>query len=352
MLTRPDRRPDPDPKHAQDDRGNGCNRYYTGPRSDHFDGRIFFNPGGEPPGRFRDLLRWQLGGGRARWPASWPSPHAGARPEARLGDEAVRVTMVGHSTLLVQAAGLNVLTDPVWSPRASPLRFAGPKRVNPPGIAFDDLPPIDLVLVSHNHYDHMDLATLHRLVERHDPHIVVPLGNDRLIRRAAPRARVSAHDWGATVEVGRHARVHVEPVHHWSARGTRDRRWALWCGFTLEGPGGRVFFAGDTGFHDGRPYRDLRARHGALRLAILPIGAYDPRWFMRPQHQNPDEAVRGMVLAAATHAVACHWGTFQLTNEPMTEPRNKLAEALSRHDIKQERFRTLRPGEAWDVPAD
>lgn len=140
-------------------RAKAGNAYYGGPRSDHFDGRLFFNTEGKEPASFRDLLRWQFGGGKAKWPAEWPSPHPPAKPEPRLEPDALRVTMVGHASLLIQAGGLNFLTDPVWSPRASPFSFAGPRRVNAPGIAFDDLPPIDYVLLTHNHYDHMDAAT-------------------------------------------------------------------------------------------------------------------------------------------------------------------------------------------------
>ena len=326
------------------------NPYYDGPPSDHFDGKLFFNPGGVPPASFRDLLRWQTGGGRSKWPSSWPSPHPQARPEVRVEGNGLRLTMVGHSTLLIQTAGLNILTDPVWSERASPLSFAGPKRVNPPGIAFDDLPPIDVVLVSHNHYDHLDFATLKRLQARHDPLLVTPLGNDTLIRTAAPDARVSVHDWDEAARVHDRTVVHLEPVHHWSARGTRDRRMALWCGFVIETSGGKIFFAGDTGFHGGAPYRRVAERHGPLRLAILPIGAYEPRWFMEPQHQDPDEAVRGMLLCGASFAAGCHWGTFHLTNEPIDEPREKLFAALAARGIARAKFRPMLPGEVWDVP--
>lgn len=329
--------------------GRGGNRYYRGPRGPHFDGKLFFNPGGEAPAGFRDLLKWQLGGGRAQWPPVRPSPFAAARPVERVDGEQLRVTMVGHSTLLVQTAGLNILTDPVWSKRASPFSFAGPRRVNPPGIAFEDLPPIDLLLVSHNHYDHLDLATLKRLRRVHDPLLVTPLGNESIIRRAVPEMRIAGHDWLEAVDAGNGATVHVEPVHHWSARAARDRRMALWSGFVVETPAGKVFFAGDTGFHGGENYRALADRHDRLRLAILPIGAYAPRWFMRPQHQDPDEAVRGMLLSRAENAVGCHWGTFQLTDEPIDEPRDLLFEALDRHGVPRQRFRPMLPGEVWDV---
>ena len=331
----------------------GRNPYYEGPPSDHFDGRIFFNPDGVPPGRLVDFLKWQFGGGRARWPARWPSPFPPAMPPRRVGGDAMRVTMVGHATLLLQVAGLNILTDPVWSERVSPFSFLGPRRVNPPGIAFEALPPIDLVMLSHNHYDHLDLATLGRLKQAHDPLVVTPLGNDAIIGAAHPSVRVAAHDWGAAVAVGgTEVVVHVEPAHHWSARGTRDRRMALWGGFVVSTPAGNLYFAGDTGFHEGRTYRALAAKHGGFRLAVLPIGAYEPRWFMQGQHQNPEEAVEGMLLSRAAFAAGFHWGTFQLTNEPIEEPRDRLFAALDAKGIARERFRPLQPGEAWDIPPE
>lgn len=330
-------------------RANAGNRYYSGPPSGHFDGTVFFNPEGRAPPGFSDLMRWQLGGGRAAWPATWPSPFAQARPEPRVEGDRLVVTMVGHATLLIQTAGLNVLTDPVWSPRASPFAFTGPLRVNPPGIAFDDLPRIDLVLLSHNHYDHLDLATLARLHAAHDPLVVTPLGNDTIVRSAVPAMRVTAHDWGETVDF-RSVRLHVEPVHHWSARGMGDRRMALWAGFVIDTPAGGVYVVGDTGFHDGVNYREAALRHGGFRLALLPIGAYAPDWFMRPQHQNPQEAVEGMLLCGAAFAAGHHWGTFQLTDEPIDEPRAHLFAALDARGVERARFRAMLPGEAWEVP--
>ena len=330
-------------------RAGGANRYYSGPASDHFDGALFFNPDGQPPGAFADLLRWQFGGGRAKWPAAFPSPFEPARPVQRVEGGALTVTMVGHASLLIQVAGLNILTDPVWSERCSPVSFAGPKRVNAPGIAFDDLPPIDLVLLTHNHYDHLDVPTLRMLKAAHDPLVLTPLGNDAIVTAAVPGIRVAAHDWGDGVDLGP-ARIHVEPVHHWSARGMGDRRMALWAGFVIETDAGNIYHVGDTGFHSGVNYRAAAQKHGAFRLAILPVGAYEPRWFMEPHHQTPDEAVEGMLLCNAAHVAGHHWGTFQLTDEPIEEPRERLAQALAGRGVAPERFRPMLPGEVWDVP--
>lgn len=328
-----------------------ANLYYQGPASDHFDGRRFFNPNGKTPAGYSALLKWQLGKRRTKWPASWPSPFAPAKPDPQINGGGLRVTMVGHASLLIQTAGLNILTDPVWSARVSPLSFAGPKRVNPPGIALGDLPPIDLVLVSHNHYDHLDLATLKRLHAAHDPLVVTPLGNDAIIRGRVPDMRVCTGDWGDRFELDG-AAIHLEPAHHWSARGTKDRRMALWSGFVVETSAGKIYFAGDTGFHDGINYRHVAEKHGGVRLAILPIGAYEPRWFMAPHHQNPDEAVRAMQLCNAAYAAGCHWGTFHLTNEPIEEPRTQLLEALDAHDVSRENFRAMLAGEVWDIPLE
>ena len=325
------------------------NPYYDGPRSDHFDGVRFFNPHGVEPLGLAALLRWQWWEKRARWPDAYPSPSAGAKPAARVEGGDLRVTMIGHASLLIQTHGLNILTDPVFSTRASPLSFAGPKRHNPPGVRLDDLPKIDLALVTHNHYDHLDIASLKAIVAAHHPQIITPLGNDVIIRKAIPNARIITTDWGDETDFGPFT-IHTEPCHHWSARGTRDRRMALWAAFVISTPSGSIYHIGDTGFHDGINYRAAAEKHGGFRLAILPIGAYEPRWFMKGQHQNPAEAVDGMRLARAQYAVGHHWGTFQLTNEAVEAPLEALSEALDAAGVERERFRPLRPGESVDIP--
>jgi L-ascorbate metabolism protein UlaG (beta-lactamase superfamily) len=286
---------------------------------------------------------------RARWPDAYLSPFACAKPAPRIDGDDLRVTMVGHASLLIQTQGQNILTDPVFSTRASPLTFAGPKRHNPPGVRLDDLPKIDLLLVTHNHYDHLDIASLKMIVAKHHPQIITPLGNDTIIRKAIPNARIIATDWGDQTDFGTFT-IHTEPCHHWSARGTGDRRMALWAAFVISAPAGAIYHIGDTGFHDGINYRAAAEKHGGFRLAILPIGAYEPRWFMKGQHQNPTEAVEGMRLARARYAVGHHWGTFQLTNEAVEAPLQALSDALDAAGIERERFRALRAGESVDVP--
>lgn len=296
------------------------NAYYAGPVSDHFDGTRFFNPDGTPPRGLGDFLRWRFGGARAPWPDTVAVTQV--RPEARVAG--LRATMVGHATVLIQAGGRNVLTDPVWSKRVSPVQFAGPARVTAPGVAFAALPPVDLVVLSHNHYDHMDIDTLRRLHARDAMPVVTPLGNDTILRDAIPGIDVRAGDWEEVVEAGG-LRVRLLRCHHWSSRGPRDRRHALWSSFALDTPAGRVLAVGDTGYDEGRPYA-AAARHGPYRFATIPIGAYAPRWFMAPQHQNPEEAVAGFRASGARHALGMHWGTFQLTDEPIAEPAERLAD--------------------------
>ncbi len=326
----------------------GRNPYYDGPPSDHFDGLRFFHPE-QPPDKspiqaFRALRLAE----KAPWPESWPSPFAD-RPPPEVTGPRLRVVSIGHATHLIQAAGLNILTDPVWSERCSPVSFAGPKRVCPPGVAFEDLPRIDVVLLSHNHYDHLDTATLARLAARDDPRVVTALGNDVIVRADAPRARVEAHDWGDRVELGHGVTASLVTACHWSARGVTDRRKALWTAFAIDaGEAGRVYFAGDTGFFSGAHFRKAAAEHGPFRLAILPIGAYEPRWFMKDQHLNPAEAVEAFSLLGAEHAIGCHWGVFRLTAEAIDAPAAELATALRARGVPPERFRALRPGEAWE----
>ena len=194
---------------------------------------------------------------------------------------------MGHATLLIQTAGMNILLDPVWSERVSPVTFAGPKRVNDPGIAFDKLPPIDVVLLSHNHYDHLDLPTLSRLAAAHPLRVVTPLGNDTILRAHIPGIRADAFDWGDRVALSPQLAVTLAPMRHWSARQVFDRNKALWAAFVIETPAGRIYHVADSGYGEGHHFRTARDTYGPFRLAILPIGAYEPRWFMNDQHMNP-----------------------------------------------------------------
>ena len=321
-------------------------RYYDGPASDHFDGMRFFDPHGAPPKSTADLLRWWSSRNRAVWPEWAPSPYSD-RPPARVDGKGLRVSFVGHASLLLQAGGVNILIDPVWSQRVSPFSFVGPKRVNDPGISFDALPPIDAVLVSHCHYDHLDIPTLAAL-GTHRPRIIMPLGNDTVARAQDPSIRAEAFDWGEWVVLNPNVAVALAPMRHWSARGLTDRNKALWTAFVIETPAGRIYHVADSGYGDGHHFRAARQRYGPFRLAVLPIGAYEPRWFMGDQHMNPDEAVRALKDCGAEQALAHHFGTFQLTDESMEAPMQALIAARAAAGIGPERFRTLAPGQAWE----
>jgi len=327
-----------------------CYKSRPSPVSDHFDGRIFFDPDGVPPRPLRDLLRWQFGRDRKRhvWPEWAPSPHADTPPE-RVGGDRVRLSFVGHVSWLIQTAGVNILVDPVWSERASPFSFTGPKRCNHPGIAFEALPPIDVVLVSHGHYDHLDIKTLSRLAAKFSPRVITPLGNDVTMRRANSAIRAEAFDWQHRVELGADVAVNLVPTRHWSARGLFDRNRALWASFVMETRAGKIYIVCDSGYGEGKHFRRVAEAHGPLRLAILPIGAYEPRWFMRDQHMNPADAVQALADCGAAQALAHHHGTFQLTDEAIDAPVIALGEALDQANVPRERFAVLRPGQVVEI---
>ena len=322
---------------------------YDGPISDHFDGERFFDRDGMPPKSLAEVLRWQLGERqRAVWPEWVVNEHAD-RPPPRVEGNRARLSYVGHASWLIQTAGLNILVDPVWSMRVSPVSFAGPKRHNAPGIAFDALPRIDVVLVSHGHYDHLDLPTLSRLAAAFSPRVVTPLGNDIVMRGADDAIRAEGFDWKDRVALGDGVAVTLVPTRHWSARGLFDRNKTLWASFVLETPAGKLYIVCDSGYGDGTHFRRVAETHGPLRLAILPIGAYEPRWFMRDQHMNPEDAVKALADCGAAQALGHHYGTFQLTDEAIDAPLIALGEALDQARVPREKFAALKPGQVFEV---
>lgn len=330
--------------------------YYRGAVSGHFDGAYFFNPDGDD-----DRLKMTGAGGRAGfiWRQVFGDPErpvwpeqvdvVRAKPPARVTGGRMLATWVGHATMLVQADGVNILTDPVWSTHAGPFGF-GPKRVAEPGIALEDLPKIDVVLVSHNHYDHMDLATLKKLWERDRPLIVTSLGNDAVIANAGVPAR--AFDWNGRVEVRAGVSVTVTRSHHWDSRWFTDRNRALWSSFVVQLPSGNFFFAGDTGFGDGKWPAEAAAL-GPIRLAAIPIGAFrfEAGQMASGSHIGPREAIRVWDGLGRPPAIPIHWGTFRLSWEGYRTPPEMLKAMLGCARTDPARFAATRIGQAVEIPA-
>lgn len=326
-----------------------CASPYQGPVSDHFDGERFFNPGKPMDKSVGAFVKWRLTSERQFWPEYRELP-AYDQPPERVEGEELRVTWVGHATVLIQTQGLNILTDPIWAERASPVTWAGPRRVHPPGVAFGELPPIDVVLVSHNHYDHLNLATLARLWHRDSPRIIVPLGNDALLSGYDPAITAEAYDWGAKVRLGDKVAVHLEPMHHWSARGIFDRNKALWAAFTITTPGGNIYFVGDSGYGNGDVFRAAKEKFSQFRLAILPIGDYDPRWFMAYGHMAPEECVQAFADLGRPFVLPIHYRTFPLADTGYDQPLVDLRRAMVGQQMAPERIIPLEIGESRMIP--
>jgi len=313
--------------------------------SDHYNGRHFHNL--ERNARdLGDVFTWL----RTRKPSKWPGweenpsfPLPAPRLSTQLRDW--KVTFINHATVLLQVGPYNIVTDPVWSERVSPFKNLGPRRVRAAGIALKDLPPIDVVLLSHNHYDHLDLATLKYLEKRDHPHVVTGLGVAAILHANGIK-HVTELDWWGHVE-HKDLNIHFTPAQHFSGRGVRDRDMTLWGSLYVETEAGGAYFAGDTGY--GGHFRAIRERLGAPRLALLPIGAYEPRWFMGPVHMNPEDAVLAHRDLDARESLAIHFNTFQLTDENIGQPVLDLAAALQKHGMDAAGFLVLKEGEGRSI---
>ena len=320
----------------------------------HFTGKKFFNPwpGGVPHG-ISGMFRWtfeRLGKKRDNTRPPVPVRHS---EDICFPSDRPRITWVGHSTFLIQMGGLNFLTDPVWSQRASPLRFAGPKRVSQPGVPFDSLPEIHAILVSHDHYDHLDSTTVDRLRHKYpQARWYVPLGVRRWLEKRGVGDVVES-DWDEASE-WKGATITCIPAQHFAGRSVTGRDTTLWCGWIVRAAGHAVMFAGDTGLH---PEFDRITRdHGPISAALIPIGAYNPRWFMRPVHMDPDDAMAAYAAIRNVNAhnrcvfIPSHWGTFVLTDEPVDEPPRRLRDAWENAGFDAEDCVILRPGESFSYP--
>jgi L-ascorbate metabolism protein UlaG (beta-lactamase superfamily) len=301
-----------------------------------------------PIGREGSYWVWQW----QRWRDGLPKPPGNgyrfsmATPAVdwlRANRDVPAVTWIGHATVLLQIGGVNILTDPQFSERASPVSFAGPIRRMPPGVSYEQLPRIDIVVISHNHYDHLDVDSVRRLAAQAGggPRFYVPLGLKPWFRGIGIEDVVELDWWESRVERG--VTVHCVPVQHWSKRTLTDRDQTLWGGWVFEHPTQRAFFAGDTGYS--ADFADIGKRFGSFDFAVLPIGAYEPRWFMAPYHVNPEEAVRIRDDLHARLALGIHWGSFEFTDEPLDEPPRALERALAARGEDPSRFIVLQHGE-------
>ena len=313
---------------------------YHGPVTDHFDGRRFRNKHATAHNDFRDAAKWATHRDKGFWRPYRDEP-PGPPPPARVDGDRLRVTFVNHTTVLLQTHGLNILTDPIWSERCGPVSWFGPRRVRPPGIRFGELPPIDVVLLSHNHYDHCDLPSLKRLARKHSPKLIAPLGNKSFLeRRNIPV--LAELDWWQSTNIANDITVTGIPARHFAGRGLFDRDRSLWAGFMVTTPSGSICFAADSGFGD--HFAEIRERLGAPRLALLPIGAFRPEWFMSRVHMSPEQAIEAHRELGASTTVATHYGTFQLADDSETEPVERIQAA------KIPEFWVLGFGEGRDVP--
>ena len=308
------------------------------PVTDHCNGKTFFNPDAPAEHGLRDLLKWKL----HAQPVPWPRQVAFAPVPLPAAGTGVAVTWVGHSTFLIQTPNGNLLTDPVLRERVGPLPGLGPRRVMPPGVGWLELPKIDHVLLSHDHYDHCDLPSLRRLADSWSPAVVAPLGHRELLAKGRVAA-VTELDWWQTHDLGSGVSVTLTPARHWCRRRPGDTNVRLWGGFMLTVAGRKIYFLGDSGY-DAALFTEIGRRCGSPDLALIPIGAYEPRWFMREAHMNPAEAVQAHREVGARRSVAMHWGTFQLTDEGRNEPVRDLEAAKAAAGLASGAFMVLPPG--------
>ena len=327
--------------------------------SDHFNGEYFVNPGSpskKGDGPKRGVPGYLLGQLWARkstpvWPEFVEYP-PGEPPPARVPDGTIRITYIGHATFLIQMDGYNILTDPVWADRSSPFSWAGPRRHSRPGLRLEDLPPIDAVLISHNHYDHLDPGTLSQLGKQGASHLLVPLGNGVLVRNAGI-PEIDELDWWQSISLSPGVTVTLVQAQHFSSRTLWDRNKALWGGFVISGPSGNVYFAGDTGY--GAHFKEIAQRFSPVRAAILPISPYQPKSPDKPSgnrlrvHMRPREAVQAHLDLAAQVSIAAHYRVFRLGPDGFDDAVQELASTLAQRHLAPEAFLALDPGRSYEL---
>ena len=313
---------------------------YNGPVTDNFNGRQFKNPSGASAQGLKEVLQWLAQRNKGPWKKVTEVSYGPKPPQTT---HSIRVTFINHSSFLIQVDGVNILTDPVYSQRVSPFTWAGPARMRPPGINFEDLPNIDHVLISHNHYDHLDEATVKRLWKKFQPTFICPLGVDEFIRSLAIDKVISL-DWWQEMPLNHELAVASVPAQHFSGRGMLDRDATLWCGYVIKRQGGNIYFAGDTGY-DQSIFQEIGDSMKPIKLALIPIGAYKPLWFMSPVHISPHQAVQVHRDLGSEQSVATHFGTFPLGDDGQLEPVTDLRKALKEQNVADDKFWVLKEGE-------
>lgn len=319
---------------------------YKGPVSDHFDGKVFRNYDQVEARGFLDVIKWMFNRENVEWKKV---QDASTKKPANTQEDSLTIYFINHATFLIQWRGLNILTDPVWSDRTSPFNFAGPERVRPPGILFNDLPKIDLVIISHSYYDHLDISTIEELRDRDQPVFIVPLGVDLFLKNKGIKS-VKAIDWWQYINDGP-LKFSMVPALHFSGRGMSDRDKTLWAGYMISDGNQKIYFAGDTGYNH-KMFADIAKQHSDIDIAMLPIGAYKPRWLMSPIHISPEEAVVIHQQLNCKKSIAMHYGTFPMADDRQQDASEDLQLAIKKHNIGEKEFLLLNGGDKFNLLKD
>ncbi len=311
-------------------------------RTDHFDGKKFFVPDIKVKKNWWKVLYWKFFDNKKKtWPI-FQGKNAIPSIAEHVNANQLSTTYINHATHLIQLHQMNILTDPVFSYRVSPFKQIGPKRFRSPGVLIKDLPRIDVIVISHNHYDHLDLSSLQKLWEMHKMTIIVPLGNKKIVEKSNA-TKIIELDWWESIQITPEKKITLVPAQHWSARSLWDANKALWGGFVIEADDLKIYFSGDTGY--GKHFKEIHEYFGKIDVSILPIGAYEPRWFMKEQHMNPEEAVLAHLDLKSHLSIASHHLTFQLSDEGVDEPAIELKESLKKWEVSPHHFLIPENGE-------
>lgn len=308
---------------------------------------------GDP--NFFDLIKWKITREKPVWPElpeNKPS-NSNTNIPKKVFDNDLVVTYVNHSTMLIQTGGENILTDPIWSSHAGPFGEFGVKRSIYPGLEIDDLPEIHFILISHSHYDHLDLPTIEALTKKHKPVIITGLGVARYIDYCQEKVgNCYELEWWENVKIlDSEVIFHFVPAYHWSSRYLIDKDTSLWGGFVISNHNSNIYFAGDTGFSDGKIFQSMKDRYGDFRLALLPIGAYKPIWFFHSMHTSPLEAVKISKILDSDYTIPIHYDTFKLSDEKYEDPLNDFKLAIEEEKMNEDKFFILEAGATWHVPS-